>query len=171
MKRILIGMITLLLLLGSSVTGRGQCFSMEFLKQVPQKIISVATVSGSMIEALKKKETNAELLAFLNELSFLQIITISTTFAMQTDEYCRRAMEQVRNCAQGEELLSIKDGQRQTLLMAFNKTAGNKAGEIVFINCDGNTLTIVNITGNISINNLGKLSSLSRSIKESTKNL
>jgi hypothetical protein len=169
MKRILIGMITLLLLLGSSVTGRGQCFSTKFLEEIQRKYVSIATVNSSMIEVLKKGETNEELLAFLNELSFLQIITISTTFAMQTDEYCHRAMEQVRNCAQGEELLSIKDGQRQTLLMAFDKTAGNKAGEIVFINCDGNTLTIVNITGNISINNLGKLSSLSRSIKESTK--
>jgi hypothetical protein len=181
MKRILTVITGLLLLLGCSTAGWGQNFSTEFLKHVPKKHASVATVNKSMIEALKKEETNKELLAFLSELSFLRIITIHATVYKigkvtfvkdEVDSYCDTAVRQVREYAQGDELLNINDETQQSLLIAFHKTADNKAGEIVFIHCDDNmTLTIVNITGNISIGNLGKLSSLSQSIKKSTKNL
>jgi len=113
-------------------------------------------------------------------LSFLRVITINETyfqvgkviaFTADVNSYCDIAVGQVREYAQGEELLSINDEKQQTLLIAFDKTSDNKASEIVFINCDEKTLTIVNITGNISIGNLGKLSSLSHSIKKSTQNL
>jgi len=167
MKTILTGVTALLLLLGSHQSGWGQNFSETFLKQVHDKSkVSIVTINGSMIEALKKGETNKELLAFLNELSFLQIITLPSNAKNFANWYCNKAMEQVKNYAQGEELLRIKDGNRQTLLVAFDKTAGNKAGEIVFINCEDNMLIIINIKGNISIGNLGKLSSLSNSIKK-----
>lgn len=165
MKRILIGVTALLMLLGSSQAVWGQNFSEKFLEQVPKSIVSTVTVNSSMIELLKKRETNKDLLTFLSELSFLQIITVTSPF-LSANDYCNKAMEQVKNYAQGEELLRIKDRQQRTLLVAFDKMDGNKAGEIIFINCDGDTLTIVNIKGTISIGNLGKLSSLSNSIKK-----
>jgi|GEM_PF-2395597 len=177
MKRIFTGIIALLLLPAS--VGLGQNFSEKFLEHVPKKIVSVATVNSSMIEALKKGETGEELLSFLNELSFLRIITVNKQTKRtininptpNANYYCDMVMSQVKQYAKGEELLSITDGQHQTLLIAFNKTADNKVGEIVFINCDEDTLTIVNITGNISISKLGNLNKLSKSIKKSSKNL
>ncbi|MDR0295423.1 MAG: DUF4252 domain-containing protein [Prevotellaceae bacterium] len=166
MKKILTGIIALLLLLGSSKAGWGQNFSEKFLEHIPKKTAIVATVNSSMIEALKKWEVDEELQAFLNELSFLRIITIPTSADINLDSYCIKVREQVKKHGQGEELLSINDKQRQTLLMIFDKTANNKAGEIVFINCDESVLVIINITGNISIGNLGQLSNLSKSFKK-----
>jgi len=172
MKRILTCIITLLLL-GSGITGWGQNFSDKFLEQIPKKIVSVATVNSSMIEALKKGETNEKLLSFLNELSFLRIITvdkqskrvITINTTPDANYYCDMAMTLARQYGKGEELLGITNGEHQTSLVVFNKTADNKAGEIVFINCDEDMLTIVNIMGNISIGNLGQLSKLSKSFK------
>jgi len=179
MKRKLTGLILLLLLLGNSMTGWGQNFSAQFLERVPKKMVSVATVNSSMIETLKKGESHKELLSFLNELSFLRVITINTQTkrvvtigpTLDANYYCDMAITQARQYAQGEELLSSSDNLRQTFLFAFNKTADNKFGEILFINCDDDILTIVNLTGSISINKLGDLSKLSNSIKKSTKNL
>jgi len=161
MKTILTGIMTLLLLLGSSSVSWSQNFSEKFLEGVPPKIASVATVNSSMIELLKQWEIDEDMLNFLNEFSFLRIITIPKS----ANSYCEKAKKLIKEYGKSEELLSINSGKQQTLLLVFNKKANNKAGEIVFINCDDDTLTIVNITGNISIDNLGKLNSLSKSIK------
>ncbi len=138
-----------------------QSYSARFMQKADMEsediTASVATVNASMIDALKKKEKDTALLAFLNELHFLRVITVKTS-TEQMQHYWNKALEVLKQTGTYEELLNIQQQQQRVIIAAINKTNTNKAQEIVLISCDNKGLSIVDLLGNISIGTLGELS-------------
>jgi hypothetical protein len=153
----------LLTLAGWCLTGKAQNFSTRFMENTPSAVLSVVTVNASMIDAMKEKETDKELVAFLAELQFLRVITINKSTSVVAT-YCREALTLLKNTGGYQELVAIEKGDQQIRIVAFPGSEKNKAQEIVLISCVQNNLTLVDITGHISIDKLGNLS---RSIKKS----
>ncbi len=172
MKAIQISIFCLLFIVSNHANGYAQeeakSYSAKLLKVMNfdvdnNAVTSISTINSSMIDALKKKEKDTNLLAFLNELTFLRIISIKNTA-----NYCNEAIEIVKKMEKYEEILNLQEKQQHIIIAAIDKTAENKAKEIVLINCDTNSLTIVDLMGNISIGTLGDLSS---SIQKAMKNI
>ena len=147
-------------------TGTAQNFSTRFLKSADKKGMSIVSVNSSMIEALKKNEKDKDLLAFLNELTFLRVITIDD--AKNAATYYCTAVSLLKKDENYEELFSTEVTQlfpsveQKVIIAALGKAdKQDKAPEIVLISyqkCQKNvSLTIVNITGNITISELDRL--------------
>jgi hypothetical protein len=146
-------------------TGNAQNFSTQFLTSAGKKEMSVVTINSSMIESLKKNEKNNDLLAFLNELDFLRIISIDD--AKNAATCYSNAVSSLKKSENYEELLSIEENGQKVIIAALGKLDKYKTKEIVLLSYQENRLTIVNITGNITISELGKLAeSIKKSIKK-----
>ncbi len=160
------GIICLSFILGSYTAGHAQNFSEKFTEAAGSKITSVATVNAELINMLKKKETNNQLQAFLNELSLLKVITMKND-AGTIKNYCDVAQSLLQK-NDYQELFVLQENKQQVKIAVRGKTAQNKAGEIVMLVCQEEQLTVVDLVGNITIDKIGDLAA---SIRKSMLNL
>jgi len=155
--------ITLIICIICISTANAQNFSTEFLSSVNQRDVSVVTVNQSMIESLRRRETNRDIQAFLSELNFLRIISADNP--RNAVRLYENAVSALRENAGFEELLSMEEGRQRVKIVALTPE-NNRTPEIVMISYISNaSLTIVNITGDIDISDLSQLATTIRNLR------
>ncbi len=165
--KIIRGVLLCLMLIGSHTLAQAQRFSDKFMEVAESKVTSMVTVNGEVINVLKKKEADPGLRAFLNELTFLCVITMEKD-AKTISTYYDMAQSLLKNGKGYESLLWLKEGDQQVLIAVLGRDERNKAKEIVMLSINGEQFTVVDLTGSITVD---KLSTLAASIKKSMQNL